>query len=147
MCVTNIWVIKSISQKKNRTAANRRKQRDKHVSIQNEQWFVLTEVLDSVVALLVVHFDGLSMGTADAIADRVTAHHNVLVLWRRPAHHDAVDQWPDVERAGLVWYTGFWRGKCRKNFNPSETISLLNAEKDAPLSRKKTGKTNSKPTD
>ncbi len=70
-----------------------------------QQRFVLTEVLDGVIALLVVHFDGLSMGTSDAIADGVTAHHNILVLWRRPAHHDAVDQWPDVERAGLVWYT------------------------------------------
>ncbi len=70
-----------------------------------QQWFVLTEVLDGVIALLEVHFDGLSMGTADAIADGVTAHHNILVLWWRPAHHDAVDQWPDVERAGLVWYT------------------------------------------
>ena len=76
------------------------------VSNQNkQQWLVLTEVLDSVVALLVRHFDGLSMGTADAIADGVTTHHDVLVLWRRPAHHDAVDQRPDVERAGLVWYT------------------------------------------
>lgn len=68
---------------------------------------VLTEVLDSVVALLVVHFDGLGMGTTDAIADGVAPHHNVLVLWWRPAHHDAVDQRPDVERAGLVGYTGF----------------------------------------
>lgn len=77
----------------------------KHAPTQIEQWFVLTKVLDGVVALLVVHFDGLSMGTADTVADGVTAHHNVLVLRRRPAHHDAVDQWPDVERAGLVWYT------------------------------------------
>lgn len=64
---------------------------------------VLTEVLDSVVALLVVHFDGLSVGTADAIADGVTTHYNVLVLRRRPADHDTVDQRADVERAGLVW--------------------------------------------
>lgn len=66
---------------------------------------VFTEVLDSVVALLVVHFDGLSMGTADAIADGVTTHHNVLILWRRPAHHDTADQWADMERTGLVWYS------------------------------------------
>lgn len=76
-----------------------------HVAEQTEQWFVLTEVLDGVVALLVVHFDGLSMRTADAIADGVAAHHNVLVLWRRPAHHDAVDQWPDMERARHVRYS------------------------------------------
>lgn len=65
----------------------------------------LTEVLDSVVALLVVHFDGLSVWTADAIADGVTTHHNVLVLRRRPADHDAVDQRADMERARLVWYS------------------------------------------
>lgn len=67
---------------------------------------VLTEVLDSEVALLVVHLDGLRMWTADAVADRVTAHHNVLVLRRRPAHHDAVDQRPDVQRARLVRNAG-----------------------------------------
>lgn len=61
-----------------------------------------TEVLDGVVALLVVHFDGLGMRAADAIADGVAPHHDVLVLWRRPAHHDAVDQRPHVQRAGLV---------------------------------------------
>lgn len=65
----------------------------------------LTKVLDGEVALLVVHFDGLSVGTADAIADGVTAHHDVLVLWRRPAHHDAVDQRPHMQRAGLVRYS------------------------------------------
>lgn len=63
---------------------------------------VLTEVLDGVVALLVVHFDGLCVGTADAVANSVTAYHDVLVLRRRPAHHDAVDQRPDVQRARLV---------------------------------------------
>lgn len=67
---------------------------------------VLTEVLDSEVALLVVHFDGLRVWTADAVANRVTTHHNVLVLRRRPAHHDAVDQRPDVQRARLVRNTG-----------------------------------------
>lgn len=77
---------------------------------------VLTEVLDSEVALLVVHFDGLRVWTADAVANRVTAHHNVLVLRRRPAHHDAVDQRPDVQRARLVRNTGLWWGRSRKNF-------------------------------
>lgn len=65
----------------------------------------LTKVLYGVIALLVVHFDGLSMRTANAIANGITTHHNVLVLWWRPAHHDAVDQGADMERAGLVWYT------------------------------------------
>lgn len=67
---------------------------------------VLTEVLDSEVALLVVHLDGLRVWTADAVANGVTAHHNVLVLRRRPAHHDAVDQRSDVQRARLVRNTG-----------------------------------------
>lgn len=64
--------------------------------------FVLTQVLDGVVPLLVVHLDGLSVGAADAVADGITSHHDVLVLRRRPAHHDAVDQRADVKRAGLV---------------------------------------------
>lgn len=54
-----------------------------------------------------VHFDGLSVGTSDAVADGVAPHHDVLVLWWRPAHYNAVDQRADVERAGLVRYTGF----------------------------------------
>lgn len=66
-----------------------------------------TQVLDGVIALLVVHFDGLRMRTADAIADAVAAHHDVLVLRRRPAHHDAVDQWAHVQRTGLVGNAGF----------------------------------------
>lgn len=61
-----------------------------------------TQVLDGVIALLVVHFDGLRMRTADAITNGVAAHHNVLVLRRRPAHHDAVDQWAHMQRTGLV---------------------------------------------
>lgn len=55
-----------------------------------------TEVLDGVIALLVVHFDGLRMRAADAIADGVAAHHDVLVLGGRPAHHDTVDQGPHM---------------------------------------------------
>lgn len=76
-----------------------------------------TEVLDGVVALLVVHFDGLRMRAADAITDGVATHHDVLVLWRRPAHHDAVDQRAHVQRAGLVGHAGFWGG------NSSQTQS------------------------
>lgn len=75
-----------------------------------QQYLFLTEVLDGVVALLVVHFDGLSVGTADAIADGVATYHNVLALWGGPAHYDAVDQRADVEGAGLVRYAGFWKG-------------------------------------
>lgn len=71
---------------------------------------VPTEVLDGVVALLVVHLDGPSVRTADAVADGVAAHHDVLVLRRRPAHHDAVDQRPDMEGAGLVRHARFWKG-------------------------------------
>lgn len=76
--------------------------------------FLLTEVLDGVIALLVVHLDGLSVRAADAVPDGVTAHHDVLVLRRRPAHHDAVDQRAHVERAGLVRHTGLWGGRGRK---------------------------------
>lgn len=67
---------------------------------------MLTEVLDGVVALLVVHFDGLRMWTSDAVADAVPAHNDVLVLGGRPAHHDTVDQWTDVQGAGLVRNSG-----------------------------------------
>lgn len=70
-----------------------------------------TEVLDGVIALLVVHFDGLGMGTADAITDGVAPHHDVLVLRRSPAHHDAVDQGAHVQRTGLVWDARFWGGR------------------------------------
>lgn len=76
-----------------------------------QRYLFLTEVLDGVVALLVVHFDSLSMGTADAVADGVATYHNVLALRGRPAHYDAVDQRADMEGAGLVRYSGFWRGK------------------------------------
>lgn len=76
-----------------------------------QQYLFLTEVLDGVVALLVVHFDGLSVGTANAVANGVTTYHDVLVLRRCPAHYDAVDQRADVEGAGLVRNAGFWRGK------------------------------------
>lgn len=72
-----------------------------------EPSFLLTEVFDGVVALLVVHFNGLGVGAADAVADAVATHHDVLVLRRRPAHHDAVDQRADMERAGLVRYPRF----------------------------------------
>lgn len=77
--------------------------------LKNKQRSVRTEVLDAVVALLVVHLDGLGVGAADAVADGVAAHHDVLVLWRRPAHHDAVDQRADVEGAGDVRDAGLWR--------------------------------------
>lgn len=71
---------------------------------------LLTQVLDGEVALLVVHLDGLSVGAADAVADGVAAHHDVLVLGGRPAHHDAVDQRADVQGAGLVRHAGLCRG-------------------------------------
>lgn len=119
---------------KNRSIAKRQKQNDTHEP--NTLRLVLTEVLDGVVALLVVNFDGLSVGATDAVADGVTTHHDVLVLRRRPAHHDAVDQWADVERARLVWYTRFWRKECRKNLSVTVTqlvkdlISCLSSGSD-----------------
>lgn len=51
------------------------------------------------------------MRAADAITDAVAAHHDVLVLRRRPAHHNAVDQWAHVQRTGLVGNAGFWTGR------------------------------------
>lgn len=75
-----------------------------------KQCLLLTQVLDGVVALLVVDLDGLGVRAADAVADGVAADHDVLVLGGRPAHHDAVDQRPDVQRAGLVRHAGFCRG-------------------------------------
>lgn len=90
------------------------------------QGFCLTQVLDGVVALLVVHFDGLSVGTADAVPDGITTHHDVLVLWWRPAHHNAVDQGADMERAGLVWDTGFWgdRGGLQDEMKKSLSVPV-----------------------
>lgn len=71
----------------------------------------LTQVLDGVVALLVVHLDGLGVRAADTVADGVAADHDVLVLGGRPAHYNAVDQRADVEGAGLVRNAGFCRGE------------------------------------
>lgn len=83
-----------------------------------------TQVLDGVIALLVVHFDGLRMRTADAVTDAVAAHHDVLVVRRRPAHHNAVDQWAHVQGAGLVGDTGLWGG----GGDPSETQNKADDE-------------------
>lgn len=71
----------------------------------------LTQVLDGVVALLVVHLDGLGMRAANTVADGVAADHDVLVLGRRPTHHDAVDQRAHVQGAGLVRHAGFCSGE------------------------------------
>lgn len=109
-----------------KTEASQKQETKRKICI-NTEWkaeLVLTEVLDSVVALLVVHFDGLSVGTADAIADGVTTHHNVLVLWRRPADHDTVDQRADMERAGLVWYSWFWWEKYTWEKNLRRVLHL-----------------------
>lgn len=89
-----------------------------------------TEVLDGVIALLVVHLDGLRMRTADAITDAIAAHHDVLVLRRRPAHHNAVDQWAHVQRTGLVGDAGLWgreggipvRHKIKRMMNASRLV-------------------------
>ena len=67
-----------------------------------------TEVINAVIALLVVQFDCLGVGATDAVADGVAAHHNVLVLWGGPAHHNAVDQRPHMQRAGDVRHLGLW---------------------------------------
>lgn len=103
MLPKNIWWNQDLSERA--TTGNFRKRR------KVQRYLFLTEVLDGVVALLVVHFDGLSVGTADAVADCVATYHNVLALRGRPAHYDAVNQRADVEGAGLVRYAGFWRGK------------------------------------
>lgn len=70
----------------------------------------LTQVLNGVVSLFVVHLDGLGVGAADAVADGVAPDHHVLVLRRGPAHHDAGDQRPHVQGAGHLGHTAL----CRK---------------------------------
>lgn len=70
----------------------------------------LTQVLNGVVSLLVVHLDGLGVGAADAVADGVAPDHHVLVLGRGPAHHDAGDQRANVQRAGHLGHSAL----CRK---------------------------------
>ncbi len=74
----------------------------------------LTQVLNGVVSLFVVHFNGLGMRAADPIADGVTPHHNVLVLRGRPAHYNAVHKWPHMQGAGDVWHSCLWNQRTSK---------------------------------
>lgn len=57
----------------------------------------LTQVFNAVVALFVVHFNGLRVRTAYTIADAVASHYDVLVFWRCPTHHDAIHQRTHVQ--------------------------------------------------
>lgn len=70
-----------------------------------------TQIVDGVIALFIVHFDGLGVRAANTVTNGITSDHNVLVLWRRPAYHDAGDQWADVKRTRHFWDTSFWEGK------------------------------------
>lgn len=69
---------------------------------------IRTQIFDGVVALFIVHFDGLGMRAANAIADGVTSDHNVLILWRSPAYYNTSDQRPDVKRTRHFRNTSFW---------------------------------------
>lgn len=70
-----------------------------------------TQIFDGVIALFIVHFDGLGMRAANAIANSITSDHNVLILWRSPAYYDASDKWADMKRTGHIRNTSFWEGK------------------------------------
>lgn len=72
-----------------------------------------TEILDGVVALFIVHLDGLGVGAANAVPDGIASDHNVLVLRWRPAHDDASYEGADMKRAGHLGNTGFWEGKWK----------------------------------
>lgn len=103
----------------------------------------LTQVLNGVVSLLVVHFNGLGVRAADPIADSVTPHHNVLVLRGRPTHYYAVYKWPNVQGAWGVWHSCLWNQRtsnitlCHSNqalvltrsclFLPSRSLSNVSA--------------------
>lgn len=64
----------------------------------------LTQVFNAVVALFVVHFNGLRVRAAYSIANAVASHHDVLVFWRRPTHHDAIHQRTHVQGTGHARY-------------------------------------------
>jgi hypothetical protein len=70
-----------------------------------------TQILNGVIALLVVHFDGLGVRAANAITNGIASDHNVLILWRSPAHYNAGDKRADVKGARHFRNTSFWEGK------------------------------------
>lgn len=98
----------------------RRKESNHRVQLVPPPPDIRTQIFDGVVALLVVHFDGLGMRAADAIADGIPSDHDVLVLRRGPAHHDTRDERADVERTRYFRNTGFWgekwKSKMRSTF-------------------------------
>lgn len=68
-----------------------------------------TEIFNGIIALFIVHLDGLGVRAADAIADGITSDHNVLILRGCPAHDNASDQGTDMKRAWHIWDTSFWK--------------------------------------
>lgn len=64
----------------------------------------LTQVFYGVVSLLAVHPDCLGIGTSHSVANDVTSDKDAGAKRRSPGHDDAVGQWSDVQRAGLVGY-------------------------------------------
>lgn len=66
-----------------------------------------TQIFDGVVALFIVHFDGLGVRAADAVANGIPSDHDVLVLWGSPAHDDARDERTDVQRTRYFRNTSF----------------------------------------
>lgn len=84
----------------------------------------LTQVLNGVVSLFVVHLDGLGVGAADAVADGVAPDHHVLVLGRGPAHHDAGDQRAHVQGAGHLGHTALCgTGRQSKAFSQIKAVT------------------------
>lgn len=70
-----------------------------------------TQIFNGVIALFIVHFDGLGMRAANAITNGITSDHNVLILWRSPAYYNACDKWANMKRARHFRNTSFWEGK------------------------------------
>lgn len=66
-----------------------------------------TEIFNGVIALFIVHFDGLGMRAANAVTNGITSDHDVLILWRGPAYHNTSDEWADVKRTRHFRNTSF----------------------------------------
>lgn len=98
--------------------------------------FALTQALDAVVTLLVVHFDGLGVGASDAIANDVAAHDDVLVFRGCPADHDAVDQRPHLQGAWNVRHPRLCKEHRATRERHWERVTWLHAAESRPRMRR-----------